>query len=277
MAYCAGLGTLSGCREIAPAMAAWNYPTARGKDTVRICQAMLVVVDISGYTRFITGRTLALQHAEQIINDLLGIVVDQSRHPLTLNKLEGDAALMYAEVEATDPRGDSEVLGQVRSFFPAFRQRVLELSAMRSNCSCDACANITSLGLKAFVNRGEILLKTFRQFDELAGEPVILLHRLMKNSVQVSEYVLMTDAVVHHAQLDSGRFQSHLEEIEGMGSHQLWLADIEDLPAPVEPSTAPFRNRDAYAQTGIYRNLPVDDGQSAADNWWARWWRALRR
>ena len=243
---------------------------------MRICQAFLVVIDISGYTRFITGRSLALQHAEQIISDLIGVVIDQSRHPLIVNKLEGDAALMYAEVEANDPCAGSDVLAQVRSFFPAFRQRVLELSNMRSNCSCDACTNITALGLKAFVNSGEILLKKIRQFDELAGEPVILLHRLMKNSVQGTEYVLMTDAVVRYAQLDNARFRSHVEEVEGMGTQQLWLAGIEDLPAAAESGPELPDNRAECVRTAVFHHLPLDADPLSQGNWLSRWWRALR-
>ena len=243
---------------------------------MRICQAFLVVIDISGYTRFITGRSLSIQHAEQIISDLIGVVIDRARHPLIVNKLEGDAALMYAEVEADDFCAGPDVLAQVRSFFPAFHQRVLELSNVRGNCSCDACTNITALGLKAFVTSGEILLKKIRQFDELAGEPVILLHRLMKNSVPGSEYVLMTDAVVRDAQLDSARFRSHIEEIDGMGSQQLWLADIEDLPASAEPGSASPDNRTGCARTMVFHHLPVDADPVSPGNWLSRWWRALR-
>lgn len=54
--------------------------------------------------------------------------------------------------------------------------------------------------------------------------PVIPLHRLMKNSVQASEYIFMSDAAVRFAELDDSRLQSHVEQVEGVGSHRLWLA-----------------------------------------------------
>ncbi|MGB0133310.1 DUF2652 domain-containing protein [Dokdonella sp.] len=244
---------------------------------MRICQAFLVVIDISGYTRFITRRTLSLQHAEQIISDLIGVVVDESRHPLILNKLEGDAALMYAEIEADSAQSRADLMAQVRSFFPAFRQRVLELSKMRDNCSCDACTNITALGLKAFVHCGEILLKQFRQFEELAGEPVILLHRLMKNSVQGSEYVLMSDAAMRFSGLDDSRLQSHVEHIEGMGTHQLWVASAYNLPEWVGPESASAAIGVEPVQTRVFRNLPADDGATLPEGWVSRLWRRLRR
>lgn len=154
--------------------------------------AYLVVVDISGYTKFITERSLTLAHAEQIITDLISAVIDASYHPLILNKLEGDAALLYRLLESDDVAAARDVMAQVRTFFPAFHTCVARLSEMRRNCNCDACTNIKNLKLKAFVHAGDILLKRVRQFDELAGEPVIFLHRLMKNTVQSREYVLIT-------------------------------------------------------------------------------------
>ena len=233
---------------------------------MRICQAFLIVVDISGYTRFITERSLTLEHAEQVISDLINTVLDKTRSPLVLNKLEGDAALMYAEIDGSVPQAEREILGQVRSFFPAFRQRVAELSQQRQNCSCDACRNITALTLKAFVHTGEILLKKIRQFDEVAGEPVILLHRLMKNSVVGSEYVLLSDAAMRGAGLDPLDLRSHVEEVEGMGLQQLWLALSDELPsASLAPESAD-KTRGEVIQTKIFRNLPepVDPGPSSS-------------
>lgn len=240
---------------------------------MRICQALLIVVDISGYTRFITERSLTLEHAEQVISDLLNAVLDQSRHPLILNKLEGDAALLYAEVDQADPDSRRAMLGQVRAFFPAFRDRVVALSALRQNCSCDACRNITALSLKAFVHCGEVLLKKIRQFDELAGEPVILLHRLMKNQVASNEYVLLTDAVAELAGLDRSRLRSHTEDVEGMGRQALWLANGSDLPEWTPMATSRPGLKAAARRSGLFRHLPLAQGGAgwlaAIRNWWA--------
>lgn len=52
-------------------------------------EAILVLVDISGYTEFIKRRRLSLVHAEEIISALLESVIDQTEHPLVLNKLAG--------------------------------------------------------------------------------------------------------------------------------------------------------------------------------------------
>jgi hypothetical protein len=150
---------------------------------MRLAHAFLVIVDISGYTAFINERQTSLLHAEQIITELMEAVIDRAAHPLTVNKLEGDAALLYGEVAAGDQAGARDVLAQVKAFFPAFaaclgppargaRQlRVRRLHRHRA-----------SLQLKAFVHVGELAVKRVRQFEELAGEEVILVHRLLKNT-----------------------------------------------------------------------------------------------
>jgi hypothetical protein len=248
-----------------------------GVISVRICHACLVVVDISGYTRFITERSLTLEHAEQVISDLMNAVLDQARPPLILNKLEGDAAFLYAEIDAANADGVREILSQVRSFFPAFSHCASELSKLRQNCSCDACSNIAALSIKAFVHSGDILLKQIRQFEELAGEPVILLHRLMKNRVEGSEYVLLSDAATRCAGLDLADLRSHVEEVDGLGSHQLWLADARNLPESTLHSAGVDRvARDNVLQTAIYRNFPASAGTETSVGWLKRLLRRLR-
>lgn len=198
---------------------------------MRLSRAYLVVVDISGYTRFITERSFALEHAEQIISDLITAVLDQSRDPLLVNKLEGDAALLFREVDHNDVDAARDVFEQVRAFFPAFQQRLATLRTARQNCSCEACTNITALDLKAFVHVGEIAIKQVRQFQELAGEPVILLHRMMKNSVNSHHYVLLTAAAAEQAKLNVEALTAHTESFDGFGSVAMWRCEPHALPS----------------------------------------------
>ncbi|MGA8276609.1 MAG: DUF2652 domain-containing protein [Rhodanobacteraceae bacterium] len=224
---------------------------------MRISVAYLVVVDISGYTRFVTERSLTLAHAEQIITDLINAVLDRACHPMILNKLEGDAALMYREVEDDAVEAGHDVLAQVRSFFPAFHACATKLRADRHNCTCDACANIAALKLKAFVHLGEIAIKQVRQFEELAGEPVILVHRLMKNAVPGNEYVLLTQSAISGARLDQGNLRTHTEAVEGMGVHHLWLIDPLDLPELTIPARSAPAEPPMPIRSDVYRHLPL--------------------
>lgn len=152
----------------------------------------LVIADIGGYTRFIKFHQTALLHAQEIISQLMETIIDRASFPLTLNKLEGDAALLYADIGEEEAPAARDVAQQVTAFFSAFHAKAKELSGSRANCPCDACQHILDLRLKAVLHHGVVAFRKIRQFEELTGEDVILVHRLLKNSVSKPEYILMT-------------------------------------------------------------------------------------
>jgi len=149
---------------------------------------VIVLADISGYTRFMNLHGMAIAHAESIITELLDSVIDHTGHPLHLNKLEGDAALFYALAEE-NPQGVAEsVLQQVNGIFQTFSARKQEIG-LDGLCTCDACTEVVHLRIKAVVNFGKVLVRRVRKFEELSGTPVIIAHRLLKNAVPLDEYV----------------------------------------------------------------------------------------
>lgn len=164
---------------------------------MKLRRAHIILVDISGYTQFIRLHRMSVIHAERIITDLLEAVIDAAGPPLVLNKLEGDAALFYAlagEEESAPALSAAQVLQQIQGFFAVFRRRERELVSECTLCLCDACARAGELKLKVIAHTGQVLLKQVRQFEEIAGEDVILAHRLLKNSLSAGEYLLLTDA-----------------------------------------------------------------------------------
>ena len=154
--------------------------------------AVIVLADISGYTRFIKLHGMALAHAESIITELLDSIIDHTEHPLTLNKLEGDAALFYALTGANPQAVAESVLRQVNGFFQAFSMRKKEIG-VDALCNCDGCTEVVHLNIKAVVNFGSVVVRQVRQFEEISGTSVIIAHRLMKNSVPLDEYVLLAE------------------------------------------------------------------------------------
>lgn len=152
----------------------------------------LVLVDISGYTQFVRFHNMALLHAEQIITELLEAVITAADHPLKLAKMEGDAAFLYAISQGDDAATARDVARQLEGLFEGFHARAETLAA-QPLCPCDACDQIRLLRIKVIAHFGEVAFKRIRQFEELGGEPVVILHRLLKNSVPAKSYVLMTD------------------------------------------------------------------------------------
>ncbi len=149
----------------------------------------IVIVDISGYTRFVSMHRTSMAHAEQVITELMESVLGEQRSPLVLDKLQGDAAIFYAE-----DTGDGKAPGiaaQVMAFFSAFDERERELVSCNL-CVCDACKRIDGLRLKAILHRGDLIVKEMGGSTELGGADIIVAHRLLKNSVDSDSYILMT-------------------------------------------------------------------------------------
>lgn len=182
----------------------------------------LVIVDISGYTGFVRSQRKTLLHAQEIIAQLIEAVIDKATHPLVLNKLEGDAAFLYAELGDREAEGARDVARQVKKFFACFNAKAQELSASRSSCPCEACQRIRGLKLKAVLHSGVAGFRSIRQFEELTGEDVILVHRLLKNTIPAKEYVLMTEEFHRLAgDVPQSRAQNHEERYEDLGSFRV--------------------------------------------------------
>jgi class 3 adenylate cyclase len=56
--------------------------------------ACFVIADISGYTNFVSG--VELDHAQDIIADIMDRLVRALRPPFRVAKFEGDATFVYA-------------------------------------------------------------------------------------------------------------------------------------------------------------------------------------
>lgn len=157
---------------------------------------LLMLVDISGYTKFMVSHGKELRHSQLIIGALLESLMDQVDVPLRVSYVEGDALLLYA-IRSGDAdvwrRRSQNLVVRLLSLFEVFRERLLEIGAY-SVCKCGACAEVGDLKLKIIAHSGEALLTHVGEFPTLSGIDVITVHRLAKNSVQEDEYVLLTAA-----------------------------------------------------------------------------------
>lgn len=221
-------------------------------------RACLAIADISGYTRFLMLHSTSLLHAEVIITELLEAVIGKAQHPLTIAKLEGDAVFLYAVTEDASPAA-RDVLKQAAGFFETFREKERELIACNT-CRCPACQSIEKLQLKVLLHYGEIAVKQVQQFTELAGENVILIHRLLKNTVSAKEYILMTDTFhTLSGGIEGAETEFRTEHAEGIGevAVRVWYPPVHthfpERPAPLLPkpgtkSAALYERFNEYAR-----------------------------
>ena len=189
--------------------------------------AYFAIADISGYTNFLAG--VELDHAQDIIADLMDTVVKGLRPPFRLAKFEGDAAFVYAATEKVD---GSMLQDSIESAYFKFRRRVRDIK-QASVCECKACVAMGDLDFKFVVHHGEMVKQKMGGREELAGRDVILVHRLLKNTVSEKvgnrAYALYSDACIDddgHRPGGAG-ITEHRETIDIIGDVKVWLRDLE--------------------------------------------------
>jgi hypothetical protein len=201
-------------------------------------RAFLLIADIGGYTRFMKVHRINLSHAQYVVAQLLEAVIDAATPALELSKLEGDAALFYGTLSKDDDV--ARLAKKVVVIQRAFLRRRTEMESARL-CSCDGCVQAGQLSIKFVAHEGEIAFQKIKRHKELAGVDVILVHRLLKNDVPVTEYMLMTEPV--HACLEP-ELQLHARpiahDLEGLGptpGFYIDLGEISDKSPIVAPSS----------------------------------------
>lgn len=181
-------------------------------------QAVIVIVDIGGYTRFMNRLKQSLAHAEATIADLLNAVIESAESPLIVNELEGDAVFFYASATNENlPAVAAQALKQANHFIGVFEQR--KAAMIRDVvCECDACKAIVDLSIKAVLHHGEVQQRRIHRFNKISGLAVIEAHRLLKNSVPVKEYLLCSSSFDQvSGGLEGQRATALVEHCEGIG------------------------------------------------------------
>ncbi|HEU4671907.1 MAG TPA: DUF2652 domain-containing protein [Candidatus Limnocylindrales bacterium] len=193
----------------------------------RLEPACLVIADISGYTGYLAG--VELDHAQDILADLIGTVVGALRPSFRLAKLEGDAAFAYVLAETVDGAHLQDTLE--RCYF-AFRRRLRDIR-QSSTCECNACMLIPNLNLKILAHHGVVARHRIAGREELVGSDVVVVHRLLKNRVEedlgLAAYAMYTDACIRAMGADPAvlGLREHREDFEGVGEVVGWVRDLE--------------------------------------------------
>lgn len=203
---------------------------------VLVQPVVLVIADISGYTRFMLGNAAALPHAQAVITSLLDAVLAEADLPLVVNKLEGDAVLLFARRSegAAWQRDRQRIESSLPRFYAAFERR-LQLLRATNTCGCGACKHLDRLAMKFIVHAGQAVLHRQGRFDELAGPDLILVHRLLKNSIAAPTYLLVTDAALEVLRLAPAPLHlvPHREDYDDVGPVQLWVdTELASRPLP---------------------------------------------
>lgn len=186
-------------------------------------EGTMVIADIGGYTRYLAG--VELEHSQDILADIMGLIVERLSQTLTFEQLEGDAVFSYA------PAGTSiDVLGTLEDCYLSFADRVRSIYRL-SSCDCRACRSVPMLDLKFVVHYGTFIEQVIAGRHTLLGPDVVLVHRLLKNHITeqtgLAGYAFLTDDSLRHAGIDAAGLVPHSEEYADVGSVSGWIKNLE--------------------------------------------------
>jgi len=201
-------------------------------------KVLLLIADISGYTDFMLANEKSLEHSHIIIGELIETILNEVQLPFTLAKLEGDAVFLYAVKDDAFAARAEDLGARVLRFFHVFANKVSELT-LSSFCKCGACKNIERLQLKVVMHSGRCAFYEIAHLTELSGVDVIIVHRLLKNSAGMSEYVLLTEAAQQDLRLPLTLLSKGEETYDGIGAVTTYLYSSPEKPTYVPDPSAP--------------------------------------
>ena len=193
-------------------------------------QGFLIISDITGYSKYVNESEL--EHARDSLTALLNLLIDHTKSPLVLSKLEGDAVFSYAPKHGF-LQGQT-LLDMIEATYASFR-KALELMVLNTTCTCNACRNLPNLDLKFFVHFGDYMTQKFGNLTELVGNDVNLVHRLAKNHIKeqtgFKAYAAFTQSLMEALGLVD--FQKsltpHRESFADVGEVQLYVLDMHTV------------------------------------------------
>lgn len=203
--------------------------------------AVLLIADISGYSQFVIMKKVSLIHSEEIITELLETVTETAAFPLKLDKIEGDAVFLCADAGNNRKAAVNDVMAQATQFMQAFADKqAFLIEHGDGGCPCTACRSVGDLGLKILIHADEVIIKSIAGRQELASKGVILVHRLLKNTVDGSDYILMpkTTADLVAANPLPNR-DTHTEQVADFGPVDVVVYSAEPKEKP-HPKSRPL-------------------------------------
>lgn len=138
--------------------------------------------------------------------------------------------------------------------FHTVRQNIATLNV----CECEGCSGARNLNVKFVAHLGEVAIQRVKHVSKLAGLSVILVHRMLKNTVPLPEYMLLSEALFG---LSDENIRTHTQplpqEFEGLGPVQTYFIDIRDVAAELPPKPEVTRFAQMRETWGVViRSLP---------------------
>ncbi len=148
--------------------------------------AFFFIPDISGFTKFIA--TADINFTKEVIPALLRKLIDANKLKMNVGEIEGDAIFFYKTGRLPSV---SNVAKQCRHIYQIFMEFIQSLE-LNDPENYHKYLSKNQLGLKVIVHFGPISIANIKGRIKLLGGDVIVAHKLLKNSIDEVNYILLT-------------------------------------------------------------------------------------
>ena len=221
-------------------------------------EVLFFIPDLGGFTKFIAETEI--QHSQHIIKELLEILVDADTLGMKVSEFEGDAVLFYRNGA---PPSIQQLVQQARKMYLDFHTRLKKFEYARI-CQCGACAGASGIALKMVAHVGSAGTMQVKKHLKFIGKDIIIAHRLLKNSVTVPEYLLVTQSSlsrIEDADGHLGSFANGADAYDNLGTieyHFKSLASYRDEVKVDPPLPAGLKNPRKMTQLTRRIDAPIE-------------------
>lgn len=221
-------------------------------------EIMFFIPDLGGFTKFIAETEI--QHSQHIIQELLEILADANTLGMEVSEFEGDAVLFYRNGA---PPSLQQLVQQARSMYLALHTHLKRFEYNRI-CQCGACTGATGITLKMVAHSGLAGTMQVKNHLKFVGKDVIIAHRLLKNSVRVPEYLLVTRATLSRlveAESELGSFVPGADAYDSLGTIEYHFKSLDAYreQVKVDPPVPPrLKNPRRMTQLSRRIDAPIE-------------------
>jgi hypothetical protein len=144
------------------------------------------VPDITGFTRLVA--TADIEFCKEVIPGLLRRLIDANMLNMHVGEVEGDAIFFYKLGRLPSA---ARIKEQCYRFYQRFYAHIRHFEKTHPGEYQKHLAN-GQIGLKIIIHYGCAITANIKGRTKLIGRDIIITHRLLKNSVNLNDYVLLT-------------------------------------------------------------------------------------
>jgi hypothetical protein len=221
-------------------------------------EVLFFIPDLGGFTKFITETEV--RHSQHIIQELLELLVDANTLGMKVSEFEGDAVLFYRNGA---PPSLDQLVQQARRMYLDFHTHLRKFEYTRI-CQCGACAGAIGISLKMVAHFGSAGTMQVKDHLKFIGTDIIIAHRLLKNSVNVREYLLVTQSSlskVAGAEGQLGSFAHGSDAYDNLGTLEYLFKALDGYKDEVKvdpPAPAGLKNPRKMAQVTHRIDAPIE-------------------